>query len=311
MSKAPVKKTKEYLISGDNYFPNTQAERSTILPPGAYQCKVTMEGAPFFEPISIVTDEIIKIPNSVTEDVVAEVKQFWSNGVSEKFEKYGLVHKRGILLAGAPGTGKTITLANCAEVVVKELEGIVLFNPDPALLPDFLRLIKDIEPNKRVLVMFEEFDSILSYSESSLLCLLDGETQIGNVVYLATTNYLSKIPSRIKNRPSRFARVIEVVPPDETTRRAYLSAKLQDDDRKHLEPMVQSTEGFVIDQLKDLVISVCCFNRPIDEAIRKIQEMSDNSMGNDDYMEQQAKEVFATNKKSNRFNSKGPLSPIK
>jgi SpoVK/Ycf46/Vps4 family AAA+-type ATPase len=141
--------------------------------------------------------------------------------------------------------------------------------------------------------------------------LLDGETQVGNVVYLATTNYLSKIPSRIKNRPSRFARVIEVGQPNEEARRMYLTAKLQEDDLKYLEPMVQATDGFVIDQLKDLVISVCCFGQPISEAVMKIQEMNADSMGIDDYNEEQAQEVFSSKKNSNRFTNKGPLSPVR
>lgn len=304
------KKTKEYLISGDNYFPNTQTERSSALPAGAYECKVTVEGAPFFQPIQIITDNIIDLPHSFMQDVVNEIDTFWSLDVSQKFEQYGLVHKRGIILAGKPGTGKTIALAKTAKMVIEKYDGIVLFNPDASALKDFLRIIKDIEPQRKILVMWEEFDAVLDHYESQLLPLLDGEIQVGNIVYLATTNYLTKIPSRIKNRPSRFARVIEVSEPDAETRRLFLDAKLHDTDKTLLEPMVQASEGFVIDQLKDMIISTCCFGYPIEEAVRKIKEMQEESVGVDDYQEEQAKTIFKSLKKekSSRF---GPLQPLR
>ena len=304
------KKTKEYLINGDNYFPNTQAERSPVLPAGAYECRVTMEGAPFFQPIQIITDNIIDLPHSFMQDVVNEIDNFWSLNVSQKFEQYGLVHKRGIILAGKPGTGKTIALAKTAKMVIEKYDGIVLFNPDASALKEFLRVIKDIEPQRKVLVMWEEFDAVLDHYESSLLPLLDGEIQVGNIVYLATTNYLSKIPSRIKNRPSRFARVIEVTEPDAETRRLFLNAKLHESDKFLLEPMVQASEGFVIDQLKDMIISICCFGYSIDQAVRKIKEMQEESVGMDDYQEEQAKTVFKSMKK-NKPSNFGPLQPIR
>lgn len=305
-------KTKEYLINGDNFFPNTQAQRSDTLPAGAYQCKITMEGAPYFEPIKIMTDTIVDIPDSFTLDVVREIEQFWGEGVSKKFQEYGLVHKRGVLLAGKPGTGKTITLAKAAKVVIEKFDGIVLFNPKPDFIGDFLRILKDIEPNKKVLVMWEEFDSILRHNESELLSLLDGEVQVGNIIYLATTNYLSKIPARIKNRPSRFARVIEVTEPSIEARRAFLSAKLIGDDRQYLEAMVQASNGFVIDQLKDLIISVCCFGYPISDAVLKIQEMNTEGMGLDDYQEDQAKDIFTKLKKDAKSGrTSGPLQPLR
>lgn len=304
-----MKQIKEYLVSGDNYYPNVQAKRTPNLPPGAYECAVTMNGEAFFRPIQIVTDKIIDIPNSFTEEVLAEVDLFWSKGVSEKFEQYGLVHKRGILLAGKPGTGKTITLASAAVKVI-ELGGVVLFNPDADNLKEFLRLIKDIEPDKKVLVMWEEFDSTLNHSESTLLSLLDGEIQVGNIMYLATTNYLSRIPARIKNRPSRFARIITVKEPDEEARRAFLKAKLHHTDIELLEPLVEASKGFVIDQLKDLIISVCCFNFKISDAVRKIKEMNDDhSTGIDDYNEEQASSIFKTSSGKNKRGS--PLQPLR
>lgn len=303
-----MSKPKEYLVNGDHFFPNTVADKTTSLPAGAYQIGMTMDGAPYFSPISIITDKIIDIPNSITSAVVAEIENFWSEGVSQKFKEYGLVQKRGVILEGPPGSGKTITLAKTAELVINKFKGVVLFNPDPGSLPIYLKLLKDIEPDKKVLVMWEEFDSTLRGNESDLLSLLDGEIQVDNIVYLATTNYISKIPARIKNRPSRFARIITVGAPDAATRRAFLEAKLTPQDKElYLAAMIEASDGFVIDQLKDLIISVCCFGYPISDAVLKIQEMQQDSMGIDDYNEEQANSVFGKAKHTYR----SPLKPIK
>lgn len=304
----PAPANKEYLINGDNYFPNLIAKRSNELPPGAYECAVTHDGTPYFKPISIITDEIVDLTDSAAVEIAKEVKQFWSKGVTDKFQQYKLVHKRGVMLAGAPGTGKTITLARCARMVIQELDGIVLFNPNPGLLKEYLRLIRTIETDKKVLVMWEEFDSIMRHDESELLSLLDGETQVDNVFYLATTNYISKIPARIKNRPSRFARIIEVGTPSREIREEFLNAKLHISDMDKKDGLLQYSNDFTIDQLKDLIISVCCFGQEIASAAKKVQEMNADGTGVDDYNEEQTHTIFKSDSKTK---TRSPLQPIK
>lgn len=301
------KTIKEYLINDNNYFPNVQASRSSSLPAGAYECQYLMDGTLFLRPIKIVTDEIIDIPDYAINTIVDDVKVFWSDEVTAKYNEYGLVKSRGILAEGVAGTGKTIALAKTAKMVINDFNGIVLFNPNPELLKEFLRTIKEIEPNKKIMVMWEEFDSILNSDESTLLSLLDGEIKVDNIIYLATTNYISRIPARIKNRPSRFAKIVSFNVPNAEARKSFLEAKLHETDKHLLPQLLDASEGFVIDQLKDLIISVCCFGYPIAESVLKIQQMQENSQGMDDFSENRNKELFIMNHSS----KKHPLRPIR
>lgn len=307
VSEQRKSKTKEYLVNGDNFFPNVQADRTSTLPAGAYECGMMMDGTPYLKPINIVTDSIVDIPDSGINEIVNDVRLFWSDAVTAKFKEYGLVKSRGLIGEGIAGSGKTIAMAKTAKMVINEFNGVVLFNPEPDMAKEFLRLIKDIEPDKKVMVMWEEFDSMLGRSESTLLSLLDGEIKVDNVIYLATTNYISRIPARIKNRPSRFAKIVTFTAPNREGREAFLKAKLHESDMHLLPALLDASDGFVIDQVKDLIISVCCFGYDVGTSVLKIQTMQSESVGLDDFNEETTKEYFKSNKKDAR----GPLRPLR
>lgn len=281
-----------FKVAGNSYFPFSNDNMVERLPSGIYELEQPFGQPPYLEKLKLNTDRIVDMQGSVTEMVLKEVDQFWSAGVSQKFKDYGLVHKRGILLHGAPGCGKTVTLSQVAKYV-EEVGGVVLFNPDVNLLLQFVKLVRRINGDDcKICVMWEEFDSMLQSQESSLLSLLDGELQISNVLYIATTNYISRIPARIKNRPSRFASIIEVGVPSRDARQDFFSKKLIGNDLKYVENFTEITEGFVVDQMKDLIISVCCFGTEPAEAVKKIVEMDSKGVGVDDYTEEEHNKFF-------------------
>jgi len=177
-----------------------------------------------------------------------------------------------ILLYGPPGSGKTVTIQKIIEIVV-DRDGVVLMEPSPEHLSDFVRGIKDIEKGREILVVWEDIDEWLKEYESEILSLLDGEDKVDNIVFLSTTNYIDDIPDRIKNRPSRFASVVKIELPNAKARKLFLQSKLHEDDKYVIDKWVSLTEGFSIDHLKDLIITVLCVGHPLDDAIIKIGSM--------------------------------------
>ena len=234
---------------------------------------------------------MIDLPDTASERVMAEINKFSTPETKARYEKYGLVYKRGIFMHGKQGTGKTCTIVKVIEKTTTE-GGIVLFNPQCNLVAPAVKAIRELDPNVSVLVIFEEFETIAETDD--MLSLLDGQNQVDNIVFLATTNYISRIPARIKSRPSRFATVIEVGVPSKEARIVYFNAKLADEDKKHLNELVEKTEGFVIDQLKDIIVSVFCLGLSIDEAVLKILEMEHEGVGDSDMNEALKVERFAS-----------------
>jgi SpoVK/Ycf46/Vps4 family AAA+-type ATPase len=157
----------------------------------------------------------------------------------------------------------------------------VFFETAPDTLFEAVNEIKSIQGDIKVLAVFEEFDAWMNQSHK-MLSLLDGELQIDNVVFLATTNYIDRIPPRIKNRPSRFATVIEVGTPNAETRKAFLAGKIGKDENVDINKWVKLTDGMMLDHLKDLIVSVLCIGLPLDEAVEKLKTMNASELRDED-----------------------------
>lgn len=287
----------KYEVVGPSVYAPAMKDSPTVnaLPGGTYKIKQTQQGAIYFEGMSVVTDDLVDLPNTVSSQVLDEIKEFWSDKVKERYKKYGMIHKRGILLEGPAGTGKSITLIKVMNIVEKE-GGIAFFNPNPLLLHAAAEIVREIQPTVPLLAVYEEFDQWLDDS-SSMLSMLDGEMAIDNLVVLATTNYIEKIPARVKNRPSRFATVVHVGPPNAATRKKFLAAKLLKNDAKFIDEIVEKTDGFVIDQLKDVIVSTFCLGLSVDDAILKIKQLSESGLGAEDIESMETKRFVSEKQK--------------
>jgi SpoVK/Ycf46/Vps4 family AAA+-type ATPase len=98
-------------------------------------------------------------------------------------------------------------------------------------------------------------------------------------MYIATTNYIDKIPARVR-RPGRFSSVIKVGFPNAKARAHYLSTKLKD--KAMIASIVERTDGFSIDELKEVVRGVYCMGKDLDSYIQYVKPNNNKQQDMDD-----------------------------
>ena len=243
---------------------------NAILPPGYYTPGYEM--TPTLVPHTVKTDELFKPPGSSCKLVLDEMNEFWAN--EDRYREHGLLWKRGILLFGPPGSGKTCVVELVCDKLIEDGGVAIVGNRGMSDLQEALEMIRQAEPERRIVVVLEDLDRLADRHESDLLSVLDGEKQIDNVVFLATTNYLDKLPDTIVKRPSRFDLVHEVPMPGVRTRRWYLQKKLGRKVKKtELEKVAKKSDGFSFAHLKEVCVRILVFNRSADKALASVREM--------------------------------------
>jgi SpoVK/Ycf46/Vps4 family AAA+-type ATPase len=222
------------------------------------------------------TDELYQLPSYEIQDILKDIQNFWDR--KDKYKEYSFVHKRGILMYGEPGCGKSGIIQLISKQLI-ENDGIIINIKDQDDVDHFMEFIttfRKIEAHRPLIVLLEDIDSIAgenSHSTSRLLNILDGVKQIEDVVYIATTNYPEKLQDRITNRPSRFDRRYKVELPNKDIRRAYILHKLTENDLKNVDVdmWVERTEGMSLSHLKEVVISTIVMGREFEEVMDNLE----------------------------------------
>lgn len=224
-------------------------------------------------------DKLIDLPGTAYDKVVTEINTFLESATKALFDKFGFLYKRSFLLHGKPGGGKTCIVNRVSEKVISA-GGLVFLVDNPSHLAEAFKVMNELDPGRLILVILEELDTLLARHEKNLLLLLDGEIQMNNIIYIATTNYLDKVPQRIL-RPGRFSSIVSVGWPNSQARKVYLSTKF--DDANVVDEWAAATHGLSIDEIKETVLAVCCLKQDRTATINKILSIKKSTGDYDEY----------------------------
>lgn len=278
-AKPLEKQFKQWLLSGNTFKPIGEVQLVDSLPPAAYQVQQSFDGV-YLEHVIPKTDDLLIFEKSSMHQVVEEIDKFWAR--KEAYDALGLMHNRGILLYGPPGTGKSICLQQVVEMMVKRGD-LVFFTKSPSAIAEALKMLRQIEEARRVVVAFEEADELARYDESTLLRLMDGDMKLDQILFLATTNYIDRLPPRML-RPGRFDKKVHVPPPTLEQREYYLSAKAgKVATPEVIKEMARKTDGLSFGHLRELIAGVFAIGDPMPEVLARLRALPIRESGHFDF----------------------------
>jgi SpoVK/Ycf46/Vps4 family AAA+-type ATPase len=267
-------------LKGEEFVPAFQT--ITQVPSGLYEITWNSSLQTYsLKKQSMHVDELYELPSEEIKSILVDIESFWNR--REIYQKYSFVHKRGILLYGEPGCGKSGIIQLCVKHIIERMDGIVINikeEDDVRNFGEFIQTFRKVEPARPLIVILEDIDSLAGedrYSTTRLLNILDGIKQVENIVYIATTNYPEKLQERITNRPSRFDRRYQVELPSEEIRRAYIESKLTNEDLETIDIVewIHYTEGMSLSHLKELIVSVIVMGKDFEDAITHLSGLKE------------------------------------
>jgi hypothetical protein len=267
---------------GKVFIPASSTKKA--LTPGVYEIHSNSSVGTFFEKIPIKTEGLIRFPEANSNKVIAEIQKFWESEAI--FRKYSLPYKRGIILWGDPGGGKSSTIQLIIADVVRR-SGVVVIFDDPYLFIDGMRALRAIQPETPVVVIMEDIDAIIEHhDESEVLNLLDGVQEVDRMVFLATTNYPEKLGPRIINRPSRFDKRFKIDYPTAKSRKIYFEHLIGNGNRKagreciktmgiDIKKWVADTEKMSLAHMKELFVATVILGDAYEDAVKTLKTMQE------------------------------------
>ena len=211
----------------------------------------------FLERPAIGRDQIV-LPSEVLENIERQVLGVGRH--SSRLLASGQHLKRGVLLHGAPGTGKTHTV----RYLISQLPGvtvIVISGRALGRIREACSVARTLQP---AVVVVEDVDLIAEQREArpgehpllfQLLNEMDGLNSAADVTFLLTTNRADLLEPALADRPGRVDLAAELPVPDADARRRlirlYQGNLVLDLARE--DSLIERTEGATAAFLKELL----------------------------------------------------------
>ncbi|MBC7815048.1 MAG: ATP-binding protein [Burkholderiales bacterium] len=209
----------------------------------------------FFDP-NVDWDDVI-LPEDIKTELLEDIEAFFKKGV-HIYRQLKLAPFRKLLLAGVPGTGKTMLCAAIARLAINEGRIVVYVSGtdrDGASFEKIQRALHAVTAARYpVLLVVEELDAYLRDDDKArVLNVLDGIESPNNpqgALLLATTNYPEVIDERIAKRPGRLDRIF-VIPTIQDSAHAeqmlrhYMADQWKDEHLAVVSQLIEQPGAFV------------------------------------------------------------------
>ncbi len=214
-----------------------------------------------YHAISNATFDNLILPVDLRRELQDDLQQFFASRAV--YERYRIPWKRGLLLVGPPGNGKTHAIKALVNWLRKPCFYVKSLKANHMSDHDTIKRVFDrARETTPCLLIMEDLDSLITdRNRSFFLNELDGFAANTGIVLIATTNHPERLDTAIVDRPSRFDRKYHFMLPAPAERTAYithwnttLEPELQLSETGVLE-IVAATDGFSYAYLKELFLS--------------------------------------------------------
>jgi len=203
-------------------------------------------------------DERIIMPEGIIADIETHLDSFFAR--ADSYRSLEIPHRRGFLLVGPPGTGKTMMIRRLIRRAWKKCRpSMLMLKPsssmDDGVLDIFFQTALDESPS---IVILEDVDALARETEvtrAGLLSHLDGLEPREGILVLATTNNPRDVDPALIHRPSRFDRVWLFDLPDCALRKEYLAQAFRDMADMLVSEIAGKTAGWSYAYLNELRVT--------------------------------------------------------
>jgi hypothetical protein len=219
-------------------------------------------------PRAPVDAQSLFLPVALRDRLRSDVVSFFSEPVAALYKSLEVPYRRGVLLHGPPGNGKT-SLIRLLGAELPSVPFMVLRADNSFDADDFSEIVRRWKALAPAVLVIEDLNWLLKIVNISMfLNLLDGIDDTpsyaagtepaagatgGGLMLIATTNDPAALDPAINNRPGRFDVVIEITSPDDQLRGEFLQAKLPALDAGVLKRVVSLSRGFSFAHLQELL----------------------------------------------------------